>query len=77
MLLCRKAINRDFFEASLFSYSGERSGMVGLFPGLAISLNEQRFRRWAAVDGRAQLRRETGRDRHRTVCDFLPSAAFA
>jgi hypothetical protein len=29
------------------------------------------------VDGRAQLRRETGRDRHRTVCDFLPSPAFA
>ena len=35
-----QGINRDFFEARLFSYSGERSGMVGLFPGLAVSLNE-------------------------------------
>jgi hypothetical protein len=35
-----QGINRDFFEASLFSYSGERSGMIGLFPGLAVLLDE-------------------------------------
>src|SRR5215469_15967674 len=58
-----QGINRDFFQASLFSYSRERSGMIGPLPGLAVSLNEQRFRWWTAVDGRAQLRREARRDR--------------
>src|SRR5215469_9431506 len=35
-----QGINRDFFPASLFYYPGERSGMIGLFPGLAVLLNE-------------------------------------
>ena len=32
-----QGINRDFFQASLFSYSGERSGMIGPLPGLAVA----------------------------------------